>query len=140
MLMRKLFLLLACLFSVAIYAGHISEQEALQKARQFMHDKQFATTGVDNTRRAASASQPETNSGYYIFNAKNNGGFVIVSADDRMPEILGYSNHGSIDIETAYGRLSQQLMALASLDQQQVWRTLKYGFQHIFQPKTKSLI
>ena len=101
MLMRKLFLLLACLFSVAIYAGHISEQEALQKARQFMHDKQFATTGVDNTHRAASASQPETNSGYYIFNAENNSGFVIVSADDRMPEILGYSNHGSIDIETA---------------------------------------
>jgi hypothetical protein len=112
--MRKLFLLLACLFSVAIYAGHISEQEALQKARQFMHDKQFATTGVDNTRRAASASQPETNSGYYIFNAKNNGGFVIVSADDRTMPILGYSDSGTLSEDNMPDNLRAWLASYAA--------------------------
>ena len=34
---------------------------------------------------------------FYIFNAENKGGFVIVSADDRTEPILGYSFSGQID-------------------------------------------
>ena len=99
----KRFVFLLLTFSVALisFAGEITEAEALQKAQQFMQGKQFVAASVNNARRAGSMSQSETNIGYYIFNAKYNGGFVIVSADDRMPEILGYSNHGCIDIEAA---------------------------------------
>lgn len=32
----------------------------------------------------------------YIFNAKSDG-FIVVSADDKMPAVLGYSGSGSID-------------------------------------------
>lgn len=34
---------------------------------------------------------------FYIFNTANEGGFVIVSADDRTEDILGYSVQGHLD-------------------------------------------
>lgn len=37
------------------------------------------------------------NKPYYIFNADNGEGFSIVSGDDRLPEILGYSLTGTFD-------------------------------------------
>ena len=37
----------------------------------------------------------DTNTCYYIFNHES--GFVIVSADDRFPAILGYSDNGAFD-------------------------------------------
>ena len=36
---------------------------------------------------------------YYIFNAENNQGFVIVSGDDRSEEILGYADEGTINVD-----------------------------------------
>ena len=36
---------------------------------------------------------------FYIFNKSNEGGFVIVSGDDRTEDVLGYSDQGSIDVE-----------------------------------------
>ena len=98
---RFAFLLLTLSVALISFAGEVTEAEALQKAQRFMQGKQFVAASVNNARRAGSTAQSEINTGYYIFNAKNNGGFVIVSADDRMPEILGYSNHGSIDVEAA---------------------------------------
>lgn len=38
-------------------------------------------------------------SGLFFFNAEHEGGFVIVSADDRTESILGYSDEGSIDLD-----------------------------------------
>ena len=35
---------------------------------------------------------------FYVFNAEKNGGFVIVSGDDRAKTILGYSNSGNLDL------------------------------------------
>ena len=37
------------------------------------------------------------NACYYIFNVGNNGGFVIVSGDDRTNPILGFSDEGAFD-------------------------------------------
>ena len=39
--------------------------------------------------------------GYYIFNVDNNGGFVIIAGDDRMPEVLGYAHKGALDVSNA---------------------------------------
>ena len=36
---------------------------------------------------------------FYVFNADNGGGYVIVSGDDRTTEILGYSRTGSLDMD-----------------------------------------
>lgn len=36
---------------------------------------------------------------FYVFNIGNDAGFVIVSADDRAYEVLGYSTQGSFDFD-----------------------------------------
>ena len=90
--MKKLTLLLISIFSfLALSAGEITEAEALQKAQKFMQGKKFKQK---NLRRAMTTER----NAYYIFNAENDGGFVIVSGDDRTVEILGYSDKGTLDI------------------------------------------
>lgn len=87
-------LLIALLTSLTMFAGEVTEAEALLKAQQFMKGKQFKQR---SQRRALST----TNNAYYVFNAENKDGFVIVAGDDRMPEILGYSEHGNFDLSKA---------------------------------------
>ena len=36
---------------------------------------------------------------FYVFNAADGGGFVIVSGDDRLPKVLAYSHSGNADPE-----------------------------------------
>ena len=91
--MKKLTLLIMSLFlSLLSFAGEVTEAQALQKAQKFMKGKQFKQK---NLRRVATA----TKNAYYVFNVENNGGFVIVAGDDRTREILGYSEHGNLDME-----------------------------------------
>ena len=91
--MRKLTLtLIAVVISLTLSAKEVTEQQALLKAQRFMQGKQLRTR---NLHRAASA---KSNS-YYVFNAESNGGFVIVSGDDRTEEILGYSDKGTFRME-----------------------------------------
>ena len=92
--MKKLTLLFISLFTfLTMFAGEVTEAEALQKAQQFMQGKSFQQK---NLRRAPSKNVESK--AYYVFNADNNGGFVIIAGDDRMPEILGYADHGNIDM------------------------------------------
>lgn len=94
--MRKFLCLFVSLFiPVIIFAGHVTEQQALQKAQRFMKGKCLS---VANTKAFSRGDSKETDP-FYIFNAENKGGFVIVSGDDRTEEILGYSDNGNIDID-----------------------------------------
>jgi len=94
--MKKIYsLIIALLVSLAINAGEVTEQQALQKAQQFMKNKKFKQT---NLHRATSTAG---NAYYYVFNAENNGGFVIVAGDDRVKDILGYSERGNFDLTKA---------------------------------------
>lgn len=93
--MRKILLLLFYVtIGISVSAHEITRQQALQKARQFMEDKHFEPT-VKKGNRSQLAEQ---SLGYYVFNAED-GGFVIVAGDDRMPDILGYSEQGYLDLE-----------------------------------------
>ena len=95
--MKKLLLtLLAVMVTVAVNAEKVSKQEALMKAQQFMRGKQFGETKAFARSGGITEVEP-----FYIFNVENKGGFVIISGDDRMPDILGYSDHGSLDLQTA---------------------------------------
>ena len=91
--MKKLLLiLLAVMVTTAVNAERISREEALQKAQQFMPQKQFEDSRAFTRSGGFSEIEP-----FYIFNAENNGGFVIISGDDRTKEILGYASTGHID-------------------------------------------
>ena len=94
--MKELILSMLCIAAtLSVSAESISETDALKKAEKFMKGKQLELcnmTSASLTRADCSAMQ---NNAYYVFNAKANGGFVIVSGDDRMPDVLGYATSGS---------------------------------------------
>ena len=91
---KNLFTLLAFMVTIAMNAEQVSKQQAMLKAQQFMPGKQFVET--KSFARSAGSSEGEA---FYIFNAKDNQGFVIVSGDDRTQPILGYSDEGQLSVE-----------------------------------------
>lgn len=116
--MKKVLCLFAILFvSATMFAGHVTKQQALQKAQRFMKGKKLSVAN----NKAFSRGDSKKNDVFYIFNAENDGGFVIVSGDDRTVEILGYSDKGTLDLEDAPEDLKWvlegYLMVLDSLSQ-----------------------
>ena len=89
---RHLFLLAALLASLLLHAGTVTKQEAHQRAAQFLAARYDA-----NTVKGLRMSVKEKPEAYYIFNVGNGEGFVIVSADDRTPAILGYADSGTFE-------------------------------------------
>ena len=97
--MKKLLLtLLAVMMTVAVNAEKVSKQEALMKAQQFMPGKQFGD--VKAFARGEKADSPAEYEAFYVFNAEGKKGFVIVSGDDRTEPILGYSDRGSLNVDS----------------------------------------
>ena len=99
--MKKLtFTLLGLLVSMLTFAGHVNEQEARQRALEFLHQgpvsesRSNAKTG--NYLQTAQIEQPM----FYVFNVGEQDGFVIISADDQTQPVLGYSKQGTFDAET----------------------------------------
>lgn len=81
-----------------LWANPITVDQARQKASRFLQGQV-----ARKARRAAPAAQQMKMAAkgrddtYYIFNAGDNGGYVVVSGDDATEEILGYSNTGTIN-------------------------------------------
>jgi len=98
MYMRRLFILTLCLLTIIMAeAGPVSEQEAYQIAQQFMQGKlNTSPTNAPQRKALKSARVASAQKNLYIFNAENDGGFVIVSGDDRTPSVLGYSDCGNL--------------------------------------------
>lgn len=92
---KLLFVLLTVFVTLTMNAERVSKQEALLKAQQFMPNKQFGEAKA--FARGEKADTPAEYEAFYIFNAGNKGGFVIVSGDDRTEPILGYSDRGCLN-------------------------------------------
>ena len=92
--MRKRLLLFVLMVScfVVVWADEVTEKDAQQVAQQFVMSRQ----NRKSPPKVESAGQV---SGLYVFNVSNNGGFVIVSNDDRTTPILGFGESGNIDTE-----------------------------------------
>ena len=79
-------------------AGRVTQQEALQRAARFVAARSaINSTGPEVPVAPAVPKAPEEAPAlpYYVFNIGSSDGFVIVSADDRTPQILGYADSGS---------------------------------------------
>ncbi len=82
------------------WSATISERQARDMASNFMASHSMPTASVNMTHKAPLLGGTEATgkSAYYVFNAGTAGhGFVIVAGDDRVPAILGYSDHGTFD-------------------------------------------
>ena len=101
--MRRL-LLLTLLIPVFSYAGKVTEQQALLKAQQFLEGKSFRLP--EKARKIKSLGQSCDSMGFYVFNVEENGGFVIVSGDDRTKDILGYAESGHLDLNNLPDHIS----------------------------------
>lgn len=99
--MRLFLSLVFLILTISAKAGFVNKEQARAKAHHFLMEKGLNKKLVDaETRTTAARSRgvvlPDY---YYIFNAEGKQGFVIVSADDRTPEILGYCSEGSFDAD-----------------------------------------
>ena len=105
-------LLTLCLQTLA---QHVTEDEAQAKAVAFLNQQRAnPTKGVgavllptaarlsDNVSRQQKtmSRKEQTDAPYYIFNASDGQGYVIVSGDERAQEVLGYSDTGHLSEET----------------------------------------
>ncbi len=90
-------------YAATMLAAPISENAARRKAVAFMTNKAQqprATHGTSQARKAVSSSDltlAESRQAYYVFNMPSDEGYVIVSGDDRLPEVIGYSLTGTYD-------------------------------------------
>ena len=116
----RLFSTISILLSLAVLnvavAAPVSEEQARSIAEQFMAEHHLPSTDLslanNSQRLIASPSSPMP---LYVFNAPEQGGYVIVAGDDRVPAVLGYSNSGSIDM---YHTSPAQLEWMASCAEQ----------------------
>lgn len=106
-IMKRILSLFICLLVViASFAAKITEEQALQRARQFLQGKSIASPQKARSLRRAVRDNGFQN--FFIFNVENEGGFVIVAGDDQLPEILGYAERGSL----TPGRIPANIMGL----------------------------
>ena len=85
------------LVAIAMSAAPISRQQALSRAQASL-----AKQGIDINVASMQAlplkahgTHATATPAYYVFNSSNS--FVIAAGDDRMPEVLGYCDNGTID-------------------------------------------
>ena len=88
------------LFQVLAWAGPRSFQQA-----QAIAERQAALQGIVMDQQQVSKARKqylqngsgsaETATSYYVFDNGADKGFTIVSGDDELPEIVGYSAHGN---------------------------------------------
>ena len=62
-------------------------------------------------QRMKAAGKREKTAAYYAFNIGNNDGFVIVSGDDSLTELVGYSDSGSFDPDNMPDNMRSWLQA-----------------------------
>lgn len=94
---KILTIVLSCFACLTATAGQVTEAQARAKAQQFLQGKLLKTVSSARLKRAKTEGQLHL----YVFNVINDGGYVIVSGDDRTKSILAYSDHGNLDLDHA---------------------------------------
>ncbi|MCM1519773.1 MAG: C10 family peptidase [Lachnoclostridium sp.] len=117
--MRRLISFLLIFTTFAANARQVTPEEAQFIASEFFNSgsnskvKRVPRRAVQDSRSAENQSEPQP---YYIFNADDNAGFVIISGDTRAKKILGYSDNGYFD----YNNLPPQLSFLLNEYEKQI--------------------
>ena len=124
----KIILLLCILFSSMAFSNTIRLEDAKKRAIQFISSRQ--KTQQNSARRPSSktshlllAHQVMTSNDtplFYVFNNEA-GGFVIVSGDDTIEPILGFSDSGSFNVAT----MSSGLRDMLSIYKQEISKLIE---------------
>lgn len=96
--MKKILTIALCCFAcLTMTAGQVTEAQAKEKAQQFLKGKLLK----EASRVRLKAAKLSEHRYFYVFNVENDGGYVIVSGDDRTKSILAYSEKGNLDLDNA---------------------------------------
>lgn len=110
---KYLFITLSLLVCVLAMAEPISSKKALEIATCYL-----AKSGAPRRAAAQMSVQPfqTDRQGNPLMYAVNNGGdgYVIVSGDDRMRQVLVYSNSGSLDLDDMPSNMRYWLQSLCA--------------------------
>ena len=97
-------------------AGSITEEQAREKARNFLQTRCSMPSG----RRLAPSVMPRelhstsiSERSLYVFNVGDQDGFIIVAGDDRARPILGYADSGTFDGSRMPAALNEMLAIYA---------------------------
>ena len=119
---RLVFCLLSLAVMLSIGAVQIGENEAMNIAGRFarQHSRLASLSGGASPVLAYTAKSMQGNN-FYVYNLAK-GGFVIVSADDCVEQVLGYSESGHFDIATAPENMQYML--------QEYQNEINYAIEH----------
>ncbi len=79
-------------------AQPVTHESARKKAQMFM--EQMGMPYAKNMHRVSAPKSPSGITPYYVFNASDNAGFVIISGDERAETVMGYCLTGYFDETT----------------------------------------
>ena len=103
---KKILLTVTAMFFVAfgIMAQSRSAAEAMSVANSFLTKKDGTSLRAAEQLSLAYTAQSKLrgtteNAYFYVFNRGDNNGFIIVSADERAKDILGYSDAGTFNAD-----------------------------------------
>lgn len=111
------------LYCISMSAQQRSESEAMQIAQEFFGKRgkspQLSVVSneslsakmrkIDASAKSTTGIPSSMQQAFYVINDEANNRFVIVSADERMYKILGYSYNGCFDTETTPSALLEIL-------------------------------
>lgn len=108
----KLLVLSLAVIPMLGFSQHRSESEAISIAQEFWGNKvnrsklkAVSQNSLVKAKTRVMAKDATSTSGneqsFYVINDEDRNRFVIVSSDDRLIKILGYSDNGTFDPETA---------------------------------------
>ena len=106
--------LLFCCVVVNVCADPIGPSRALKIAAAYVEDVPVEVLCAP-TRRSGGLAVNDTLAPYYIVSRGDNAGFVIVSGDDCLPEIIGYTDTGDFIEEQMPPALLDMLEGYAEL-------------------------
>ena len=107
---KYLFIIAALLIGISAFAQPRSEQEAMQIAKGFFAKSakkkapQLSVVSQEKVSRQirkkvpSAQKAPAQHSSCYIINDEANNRFIIISSDERLNLVLGYSDNGCFDL------------------------------------------
>ena len=91
---KNLFIVLFFLFgSVMSFAQTVTKSQALACANALLQGKKLTEVNIKNQTVTTRFSDMVP---FYVFNAEE-GGFAVISGDDRLPAVLAFSHNGHFD-------------------------------------------
>lgn len=97
-MIRLVHIIINIIVAIGVSARHITEQQALSRALQYLSDNTPSRTRSQTLDYIQFKPAMLEAVGVYAFN-RDGGGYVIASADSRALPVLGYSEKGNIDWE-----------------------------------------